>query len=99
MTIFKKPLTDPEVIAHLKAEGKTLIQVETVQYYVIDEPLPGQSLEPLMDEWFVRFRGQSHAYRDGSRVGGADKAITVTVLTQEGRVILLKHAQSATKSK
>ncbi len=88
MTIFKKPLTDPEVIAHLKKEGSTLVEVQTTQYFVI-EGLQGMKLEDILHDWFIRFKGRSHAWRDASHVGGGDTVSEAKVLTEEGRVICL----------
>lgn len=99
MTIFKKPMDDPEVVAHLKTEGKTLLQVQFTCYYLIDAGHTDMTIEQIVQDWFVDYRGRSHAWRDGCHVGGGgDMATEVKVLTEEGRVIAVKHeARPATK--
>lgn len=91
MNVYTKPLTDPEVIALLKKEGKTLLEVETLRYFIVDVP-HGVTVEQIVEDWFVRNRGRSHAWRDGCHVGGGgDVAVTVKVHTEEGRVLLVKY--------
>jgi hypothetical protein len=86
MTVYTKPLTDPEVIKHLKAEGKVLLEVQTTRYFIVEHPV--DNLDAILQEWFVQFRGRSHAWRDGSHVGGGDTVTKVKVLTEDGRVVL-----------
>ncbi len=89
MTVYTKPLDDPELLAQLKSEGKTVLEVHATQYFIIDG-LQGMKLEDILRDWFVRHKGCSHAWRDGSHVGGgADTVSEVKVLTEEGRVIYI----------
>jgi len=80
MTVFTKPLTEPEVIAHLKKEGQVLLEVQMTSYYILRHPAE-QPLEDLLYDWFVRYKSASHAYRDGCRVGGGDTVTSVKDLT------------------
>ena len=89
MTVFIKDPSSPEVVAVLKKEGKTLIRVVKTSLYLLQHPLE-TPLEALMEEWFVKYRGSSHACRDGSHIGGSDEASIITVLTEGNRLIDLR---------
>ena len=91
MTIYTKPLTDPEVLASLKEEKKTLLEVKVSQFFIVDVPY-GMTVEQIVQDWFVRCRGRSHAWRDGSHVGGGGDVVSeVKVLTEDGRVVLVDY--------
>lgn len=81
MTIFNKPLTDPELLAALKKDGKLVLEVTIKRYYVLHAS--EQPVEEVVRDWFVKWNGRSHAYRDGSHVGGADQAISAKDLTND----------------
>ena len=57
----------PEMVAAFEKIGQTVIEVTVKRYYVLNTEA---DLTSLMQEWFVKFRGRSHAYRDGSHIGG-----------------------------
>jgi hypothetical protein len=89
MTIFTKDPRSAEVLAVLKKEGKVLLEVVTTRLYIIDS-LPSTdapALETLCQEWFVKYRGRSHAWRDSCHIGGGDEASIVKVMTEGGRII------------
>jgi len=86
--VFTKPLTAPEVVEALKNEGKVLLQVTKTQFYIAHDD--GTPVEALVEDWFVKYNGRSHAYRDGSHVGGADVVTEVKVVTDGNRVITIK---------
>ena len=69
MNVFTQPLDSPEVIEKLKNDGECVIEVTMTRNYIVSAH---EDLPALMKEWFVRHRGRSHAYRDGSLVGGSD---------------------------
>lgn len=96
MTVFTKDPASPEVIEALKKEGKTLLQVTCTRLYML-EGEPERGLETLMHEWFVRYRGRFHAYRDGSHMVGGDVVTEVKVLTDGGRVLALGEAAEPKK--
>lgn len=75
------------LIEHMKASGQRLIEVTTTRLYAIPEGDLGMSLEDLMREWFVKYRGGSHAFRDGSEVGGSVVFRSARVLTEDGKEI------------
>lgn len=78
MNLLTKSPASPEMIDALKADGQTVMEVTVKRYYILHtEP----AMAPLMHEWFVLYRGRSHAYRDGSLVGGADEVQQIKNLT------------------
>lgn len=89
MSLITKDPASQEMIEHFKKQGATVVQVTMTRLYII-EGNDGRPVEDLMQEWFVKYRGSSHAYRDGSHVGGSDEVQEVKVLTEEGRVIFMK---------
>ena len=86
MTVFTKDPRSPEVLAAIKKDGQVLLEVTTKQLYIAHAE-PDGSLTALMKEWFVTYRGRSHAYRDGSHMGGGDEVQLVRNLTDDGKVI------------
>jgi hypothetical protein len=78
MKLLTKSPASPEMIEALKAEGQTVVEVTMKRYYIVHSQ---PDLPALMQEWFVKYRGSSHAYRDGSHVGGADEVQQVRNLT------------------
>lgn len=78
MTILSKSPASPEMIEALKAEHQVVVEVTVKRYYVLHKH---DNMEALMKEWFIRYGGSSHAYRDGSHVGGADVIQEVKNLT------------------
>ena len=78
MTLLTKSPASPEMIAAMKAEGQTVVEVTVKRYYILHTQA---DIASLMQEWFVKYRGSSHAYRDGSHVGGADVVVSVTNAT------------------
>jgi hypothetical protein len=78
MKILTKSPDDPELVAAFKAQGKVVLEVTTKRFYILHAK---PDLDQLLQEWFVRYRGCSHAYRDGSLVGGADEVQQVHNLT------------------
>jgi len=97
MILYTKHPASPEMVAHMKEKGGTLLLVACTQYYVIDHGIE-QPLEELMREWFVEHRGRYHAFRDGSHLGGGDEVTEVKVLTQDGRVIDLRSPSPVPKA-
>jgi len=94
MTVFSKDPRSPEVIEVLKRKGEVLIEVTVKQLFVLHAG-DDRSLEELMEEWFVKYRGCSHAYRDGSHIGGADEVVSVMNLTGGKEIALRRWEKSA----
>lgn len=86
-TVLLKHPSNPEVIAQMKKAGQPVLAVTTTRYFILHGGTEGRKIEDIVKEWFVKYNGSSHAYRDGSHVGGADEVSEVKVLTEEGRVI------------
>jgi hypothetical protein len=78
----------PEGIAAYKQKGYVVLEVTVKRLYILQGE-EGQALKPLIHEWFGTYRGRSHAYRDGSHVGGGDVVQQVRNLTDGGKVIPL----------
>lgn len=66
---------------HTMSKGR-ILEVNVKQYYII-EGYESMSDEEIKEEWFVKFKGQSHAYRDGSLIHGADHLISAHSLSIE----------------
>jgi hypothetical protein len=94
MTIFTKDPTSPEVIAQLRRAGQVLLEVTTKQLYLVPAS-ESRDLPALVREWFVTYRGRSHAFRDGSHIGGsADQVRRVRNLTNGGKRVVLRKTPS-----
>jgi hypothetical protein len=86
MKMFIKPLTSRTVLNQLRREGATLVEATFRCFYVLSNG--AADLPALMREWFVEWNGKSHAYRDNSHVGGADKVVGIRDLTAGKRISL-----------
>lgn len=79
-------MTDPEVIEHFRKEGEVILEVTMKRYYILRLDR-SQTLKDIVHDWFVKWRGSSHAWRDGCHVGGsADEVILVKDLTNKVEV-------------
>ena len=85
MKMFTKSPSSPEVIEALKADGQVVVEVTIKRLYILQNEA---DLPRLMKEWFVDYRGRSHAYRDGSLVGGTDEVQQVRNLTTGEEITL-----------
>ena len=57
-------------------EKSTIIRVTTTEDFII--PDYESNVDGVMEEWFSeKYINGSHAYRDGSRIGGSKKKISV----------------------
>ena len=95
MTLLTKSPSSPETIAALKKEGQIVVEVTVKRYYILHNEA---GLAHLMKEWFIKFRGRSHAYRDGSHVGGADEVQQVRILTTNETIDLQDHEKQEDKT-
>ncbi len=80
MTLFTKDPASPEIIEALKKNGEVLLEVTLKRLYIVSHT---EDLGPLMQQWFVKHRGLSHAYRDGSLIGGSDNVTQIRNLTDD----------------
>jgi hypothetical protein len=67
---------------HFLKKKCKVIEVTIKQYYITypHEPL---TEEQIKNEWFGTHLNKSHAYKDGSHVGGADEVVEVKFLTKD----------------
>jgi len=96
MTVFTNDPKLPEILEVLRARHEVLLEVTVKQLYILHAG-DNQSLERLVHDWFVKYRGHSHAYRDGSHIGGGDELIQVRNLTDGGREIVTERWERSTK--
>lgn len=68
--------------AHHISNGGRVLKVTVNEYYII-ESYERMSNEEIEDQWFIKFNGQSHAYRDNSILGGQKEIIGVHSLSIE----------------
>ena len=88
MNVLVKDPRSPEMLATLKQNGEVVVEVTVKQLYILhNEP---RSLGQVMWDWFVKWRGRFHAYRDSSHVGGADEVVAVRNLTENVDVPLVE---------
>lgn len=59
--------------------GGRILKVTVNEYYII-EPYEKMSKEEIEEQWFVKFNGQAHAYRDTSLLSGKKEIIKVESL-------------------
>lgn len=87
MTVFSKDPRSPEMLAELKQKGLIVVEATVRQLFILHQA-EERSLKETMQDWFVRYNGRSHAYRDGSHVGGADEVQHVCDLTNKCEIVL-----------
>ena len=68
-----------EFAAEHKKKGGRVLEVTQKVYYVIPE-YEGMSTEEIKEEWFVKFNGRSHAYKDASKIYGAEHIVDIKEL-------------------
>lgn len=85
MLVLAKSPASPEMIEALKAEHQVVVEVTVKRYYILHKQ---EGMDALMNEWFVRYRGSSHAYRDSSLVGGADVVTEIKNLTTNQPIVI-----------
>ena len=89
MIVFTKEPTSPEVVKYFKERGETLIEVTMKRLYVLSAG-DGNCIEDVLKDWFITYKGRSHAYRDGSLIGNSDDVIEIRNLTDDGKEIVIK---------